>query len=437
VTGPTWTGSLADYERQGLGNVPPPASQPSGMTLQQANPQGPPNAVAPGPINDFMSQFEQVNQAIQQKLAPMARQPLPENAYQPSLFRNILTFGDAGVAAHQYVRAYNTNADAYNRNLYALGMTMAKDLVNSQARSEALRQTANTQDLRTAIMAGNAQTSLLRAQLEDANNKINRRARQTKTPTAEQIRIEALRGRHHDPDDPNADEYGFAPDTPTTSTTLPGEPAAPDSAMKNEQIKLGGGEPQSGQPGGDLAEKLDKAELARKQQEANIKASVPTAATRTMQEAAPKLLQLIARTEQRLKELNTSWLGTKIHAGKTALGLRDPAFQRYQFDVDTTKTMLMRMHVGARGGQDMLEHFAKNLDAGRMDPANMQASLDELRLYAQDVAAGKFPQSPVELGGRTMTPTSSVTTSTAGMPSTGGTTQRLSTGKLIQILPEQ
>ena len=46
------------------------------------------------------------------------------------------------------------------------------------------------------------------------------------------------------------------------------------------------------------------------------------------------------------------------------------------------------MHVGARGGAEMMNHFREIIDAGKQSPENMKAALEEISSYAQNVAGG-------------------------------------------------
>src|SRR5262249_13405894 len=105
---PTWTGSLGDYERQGLGDVPTP--QPSGMTLGQANPQGVPQAQAPG----YLADYDAAIAHLRAQMAPLYRQPLPEHGGSSwqDVLANFLSFGGHAIAQHEYRQRYNEGAQA-------------------------------------------------------------------------------------------------------------------------------------------------------------------------------------------------------------------------------------------------------------------------------------------------------------------------------------
>ena len=46
----------------------------------------------------------------------------------------------------------------------------------------------------------------------------------------------------------------------------------------------------------------------------------------------------------------------------------------------------MKMHVGARGGEYLMHHFDQIIDMAKDSPENMQAALDEIEMYAKEVA---------------------------------------------------
>ncbi len=119
--------------------------------------------------------------------------------------------------------------------------------------------------------------------------------------------------------------------------------------------------------------------------------NVPTAATRTMVEAAPKVVtfvdrinQLINENEQSLGPLKGRW--SEFTAGR--IGLKDKGYTKLRTDIGLLQTALMRMHVGARGGSEMMEHFRSLIDQSSQDPDNLRAALEEIKAYAQTVAGG-------------------------------------------------
>jgi hypothetical protein len=45
----------------------------------------------------------------------------------------------------------------------------------------------------------------------------------------------------------------------------------------------------------------------------------------------------------------------------------------------------MNMHVGARGGTELMQHFHDLIDGSKQDPDNLRAALGEIKDYAQRV----------------------------------------------------
>jgi hypothetical protein len=116
--------------------------------------------------------------------------------------------------------------------------------------------------------------------------------------------------------------------------------------------------------------------------------NVPTAQTRNMKEAAPKVLDLANRVStlvdqqtKTLGPLSSRW--NEFMAGK--VGAPNPEFTKLRTDVALLQTALMRMHVGARGGEQMMEHFTNLLDSSKQSPENLKAALGEISAYAHAV----------------------------------------------------
>ena len=136
--------------------------------------------------------------------------------------------------------------------------------------------------------------------------------------------------------------------------------------------------------------------------------NVPTSATRTMAEVAPKVIDLANRTRQLViqqqqslgpaaSRWNEYWAGT--------VGAPNSEFTRLRTDAGLLQTALMRMHTGARGGQQIMDHFSKLIDSGKQSPENLLAALDEIVAYAQDVQKeGKGTGSSEQGGGNTPPP---------------------------------
>jgi hypothetical protein len=65
-----------------------------------------------------------------------------------------------------------------------------------------------------------------------------------------------------------------------------------------------------------------------------------------------------------------------------SVGAPNPAYTALRTDAGLLQTALLRMHVGARGGQMLLEHFKNLIDAGKQSPENMLSALQEIEDYA-------------------------------------------------------
>jgi hypothetical protein len=125
-----------------------------------------------------------------------------------------------------------------------------------------------------------------------------------------------------------------------------------------------------------------------KQKALEYKEDIPIADLKTMQQAAPSVLQLVeqarldmAQTEKDLGPAMSRW--RTLWSGK--IGAEDVAFRKLYADVGLLQTRLMRMHVGARGGVQMLDHFKTLFDAAKDDPKNLKGAFDSIELYAREV----------------------------------------------------
>lgn len=123
-----------------------------------------------------------------------------------------------------------------------------------------------------------------------------------------------------------------------------------------------------------------------------------TSTTRTMIEAAPRVLDFVQRIrpliQQEQKDLGpASGRWSEFMAGK--VGAPNPNFTKLRTDVGLLQTLLMRMHVGSRGGEYIMKHFQDLIDTGKQSPENLNAALDEIERYANDVAhEGQQGQQP-------------------------------------------
>ncbi len=116
--------------------------------------------------------------------------------------------------------------------------------------------------------------------------------------------------------------------------------------------------------------------------------NTPTSQTRTMAEVAPKVVNLSSRIKSLLDEnegqlgpLSSRW--QEYTAGK--IGLPNKGYTQLRTNVALLQTALMRMHVGSRGGEQMMGHFKNLLDQSIQSPENLRAALGEIDEYAKQV----------------------------------------------------
>lgn len=96
------------------------------------------------------------------------------------------------------------------------------------------------------------------------------------------------------------------------------------------------------------------------------------------------ILPLIDRldAEGKLGPLASRW--NDFMAGKWGAG--DPEYQALKTKISLSKTLLMNLHVGARGGSYLLEEFEDLAKVGRMDAATLRSGVESELDYAQDRA---------------------------------------------------
>jgi len=115
-----------------------------------------------------------------------------------------------------------------------------------------------------------------------------------------------------------------------------------------------------------------------------------SAPTKSMIEAAPTVEGLAGRIDPLIDKLDSelgpgSGRWTEFWTGK--VGSKNPEYTKLRTDVSLLQTALMRMHVGAKGGDQMMAHFKDIIDQGKQDPDNMRAALSEIRQYVNDLKA--------------------------------------------------
>lgn len=135
-----------------------------------------------------------------------------------------------------------------------------------------------------------------------------------------------------------------------------------------------------------------------------------TTSTRTMIEMAPTVKNRVADIRALINDPELrSQLGpggsrwSEMWAGK--VGASDPKFTQLRSQAMLLQTALMRMHVGARGSKDMMQHFQSIIDTGKQSPENMEAALGVIDKYADEkIAEGQqgttTPKGPAPPSGR-------------------------------------
>jgi len=116
--------------------------------------------------------------------------------------------------------------------------------------------------------------------------------------------------------------------------------------------------------------------------------NVPTAATRGMAEKAPRVNHFVKRINQLLDE-NEKQLGplasrwNEFTAGK--IGVPNRGYMQLRTDLGLLHTALMNMHVGSRGGERIMQHFADMIQGAKQSPENLRAALGEIETYTKEV----------------------------------------------------
>jgi hypothetical protein len=126
---------------------------------------------------------------------------------------------------------------------------------------------------------------------------------------------------------------------------------------------------------------------------------IPTSVTRTMKEAAVKLIPRVDAAREsllkiwnRLGPVKTRWSEFLT----TGVGIADPDFSSFRTKFHLASTLLLRMHVGGRGGDNMLREFKGLIDTSYQSPENLLASLQAIDEYARGVTT-EHPDSPEQV----------------------------------------
>jgi len=153
-----------------------------------------------------------------------------------------------------------------------------------------------------------------------------------------------------------------------------------------------------------------------------VGASGMSASTRTMLDAAPTVKSFVDKingeVDQNAENLGPAKSRWREYMAGT-VGAADPSFTKLRTNMGLLQTLLMRMHVGARGGEYIMKHFQDLIDSGKQSPENLHAALGQIGEYADELLKEK---------------------ANAGQPAqtvqpTGGATHRYnpSTGKIEEI----
>ncbi len=123
----------------------------------------------------------------------------------------------------------------------------------------------------------------------------------------------------------------------------------------------------------------------------------PTSRVRTMQQLAPKVLDL-AHSTRALIEAEVKNLGP-IESRKRSImadkiGMADPKFTAIETHADLLGTLLANMHVGASGAEKTIERFSDMVKVKNQSPANLLANIDAIIGYAESGKKNKYAIEP-------------------------------------------
>jgi hypothetical protein len=133
----------------------------------------------------------------------------------------------------------------------------------------------------------------------------------------------------------------------------------------------------------------------------------PTNDIKVMQQSVPSVLQLIKQARKDMVDAEESLgplAGRWATLYSTKAGASNPQFRKVLTDIGLLQTRLMKMHVGARGGVEMMNHFQKYFDAAKDSPENLKAALDTVEQYANEVGLPLKEQRELSRGERKNAP---------------------------------
>lgn len=172
--------------------------------------------------------------------------------------------------------------------------------------------------------------------------------------------------------------------------------------------------PLTAQPKTPAQMELEKAKMDLAQSRLNFqkeKMTMPTAAIRSMGETAVTVLPHIEELKNTIHEaaqqgfigpvagrVYGDFLAGKV--GSTGDKSADALLGKLRAQDSLVKTAMLRTHFGARGGQQMYEHFANIMNTGVQSEEEMMGALDVMSNFAQGYAhAGGVNQNNFNAGG--------------------------------------
>jgi hypothetical protein len=141
-----------------------------------------------------------------------------------------------------------------------------------------------------------------------------------------------------------------------------------------------------------------------------------TAATRTMKETAPHVIELANALEKDLKGITAGPLASRWQTlATTKAGAANPQWKQFQTDATLLSSLVARMHVGARGSEYISKKFDDMIGASFQSPENVQSTIDVIRRYSniiQDKPEGEtvdYPAEALGTGGQSTSPEAGTT----------------------------
>jgi hypothetical protein len=427
-------------------------------TLGQTN-----QAMLP-PGNPIMNQYADAIQGMLTNLRPFMEQPKPPQP-GPSFLESLGTFGIANlkhIADENSRREENYRILQRNRQIGMQGVGLAVRAVDAQATAAGLAARQNIALQHLTLEQQRFISDLQEKQKTEARLGVNdefkfRTIPAPMTPDA----MDAAAGQGYGPSTRFPGRWeriasmpgdagvggggaGGGGGGPRLTRQPDGSWAAPapGSPMDTKLGQVGGGgggaagtDPLAQRPGESTADWIRRKQTAQK-------TAVPTSATRTRAETAPKVLQLLGDARKAMQAAAGTGMGlgpgaSRFRSYKTGAGFADPSFMTYADTVGALHSLLMSMHTGSRSSELLLKKFEKMADPSVQSPENMNAAFGMIEKYARDVArAGGQPlpeeQDAADSGTATDTTTSTTPPSTGAPTQSTGATQPTSLDDLLK-----